>query len=166
LVVLSRHDRFDFFIESSNVLVNQKLLFMKKIFVGKILAFSFTMVITFLTIKYISVNWNLTPDWYKATITLSSFIIICGLFALAVGGKEITKVMLVTLPGIILIFDAVKAVSLKEGLDDSYLLWFKYKETMSYGIRLLWHLGLDYFVFIVVLILKNSYKFFQRQEGV
>ncbi len=144
---------------------------MKTTFLGKLLAFCFVIVVMFMTIKYLATNWYLMTSWYKSVLTTSSIIIISGLIALAVGNKEITKVMLITLPIGILILGMIKAGSSRFGLDDSSLVWFKYGETMSYGLKLLWHLGLDFFVFITLLFFKylpslvlNFWKFVLCEE--
>ncbi len=127
---------------------------MKITFFGKILAFCFVMLIVLMTIQYLATNWSRMTDWYKTILIGSSFIIISGLIVLAVGGKEISRTILLTLPIGILLLDMIKAASSREGLNDSSLIWFKYSETLPYSLKLMWHAGLDLFVYVMVIFLK------------
>lgn len=128
---------------------------MKTVILGKIIACCFLIVITIMTGNYISINWNAMTNWYRIILTGSSFIILSGLIALVTANKEIAKSLLLTLPVGILMLCMIKAGSSREGLNDSSLLWFKYKETMSYVLKLLWHMGLDLLVFGTAFLFRH-----------
>jgi hypothetical protein len=108
-------------------------------------------------VNYLVTNWYQMTEWYKIILVCSSFITISGLIAVALGYKEIARATIIALPIGMIIFSLIKAGSTRSisgELEESSLLWFQYKETMSYGLKFLWHFGLDFLVLSTVIFVK------------